>query len=234
MGRVLTLHKILEFPETLETTIVGQERVQIEGDTADAETRIYAADENDVPDFNKFIIRHNQKYSIEGKVWNRQFKEILRTIQISVYKRDSKDTQFILPIGNSKGSYAIASFKRLRKSTAVKCDEVKIDLIEAVETIIKSDAGIEISSGWFSNIGLPNLNNALLQGAEANLGAAWNEYKQRDGATLSNVELAIEDDDFENGYVKLSLSKRGIIFSKKNIPDKKLLELAERIIELLF
>jgi hypothetical protein len=230
VGKVLTIHRIIEFPETFETTIVGQERITIEGDVADAETRIYAA-ENDVPNFEKYIIRHNQKYSIEGKVWNREFREILRIVQISVYKK--QDLNYILPVGNSKGNYAIASFKRLRNGTSVKCEPVEIDLIEAIEMIIEGNAGIQISSGWFSNLGLPNLNNALLQGDDVNLGADWIRFKETDGALLSNIELVIEDEDFDDGFIKISLSKRGIIYSKKNLPDNKFLELAERIIRLL-
>ena len=230
MGKVLTMHRIIEFPETLETTVVGQERVTIEGDTADAETRIHETESN-VDGYEKYIIRHNQKYTIEGKVWNREFREILRIVQISVFR--NPELNYIFPLGNSKGNYAIASFKRLRNGTPVKCEPVEIDLIEAIEVILEANAGIQISSGWFSNLGMPNLRNALLQGDDVNEGADWIRFKETEGASLSNVELAIEDEDFESGFVKISLSKRGIIYSKKNLPDNKFLELAERIVRLL-
>ncbi|MFP3340488.1 hypothetical protein R0J91_21090, partial [Micrococcus sp. SIMBA_131] len=79
----------------------------------------------------------------------------------------------------------------LRNGTPVKCEPVEIDLIAAIEVILEANAGIQISSGWFSNLGMPNLRNALLQGDDVNEGADLIRFKETEGASLSNVELAI-------------------------------------------
>ena len=232
MGKVITLSKITEFPDTFESTAVGQETVLIEGGEAVAETRIYPAEVNDVENFQKYIIKHNQKYAIEGKVWNKEFREILRIVNISVYKKTGFD--FAVTIGNSKGNFARAAFKRLNKQTSVKCSPVEIDLILAVERIIQSNSGIQINSGWFSSLNLPNLNNALLQGDDVNRSSDWQRFKQTQGASLSNVELIVYDTDFPNGYILISLSKRGFLYCKKNLTNNKYLELTEKIIRIVY
>jgi hypothetical protein len=232
LGKVITISEITEFPDTFESTAVGQETVLIEGGEAVAETRIHPAEANDVEGFQKYVIKHNQKYAIEGKVWNREFREILRTVSISVYKKTGLN--FAVTIGNSKGNFARAAFKRLNNQTSVKCSPVEIDLILAVERIIQSNSGILINSGWFSSLNLPNLNNALLQGDDVNRGADWQRFKDTQGASLSNVELIVYDDDFPNGYIIISLSKRGFLYCKKNLSNSKYLELTERILRIIY
>lgn len=232
MGKVITLNKIIDFPDTFESTAVGQETVVIEGAQAVAETRIHPAEANDVEGFNKYIIRHNQKFAIEGKVFGKEFREILRTFIISVYKKPTLN--FAFTIGNARGNFARSAFKRLSDHTPVKCDPVEIDLIQAVERIVQSNSGILINSGWFSRLNLPNLNNALLQGDDVNRSADWLRFKQTQGASLSNIELIVQDTAFPNGYVLISLSKRGYLFCRKNLSNEKYLEITERILSIIF
>lgn len=231
MSKVITISEITEFPDSFQSTAVGQETILIEGGEALAETRIYPSEENDVVDFQKYMIKHSQKYKIEGKIWNREFREILRTFSISVYKKAG--FSYAVTIGNSRGNIARAAFKRLKNHTNVKCTPVEIDLILAVERIIQSNSGIQINSGWFSSLNLPNLNNALIQGDDVDRSADWQRFKQTQGASLSNVELIVYDNDFPNGYIIISLSKRGFLFCKKNLSNQKYLELTERILNIV-
>lgn len=232
MSKVITINQITEFPDNFESTAVGQETVVIEGAQAVAETRIHPAEDNDVDNFNKYIIRHNQKFAIEGTVFGRDFREILRTFNISVYKKTGLD--YALTIGNAKGNIARGAFNRLSGQTPVKCYPIEIDLIQAVERIVLSNSGILINSGWFSRLNLPNLSNALLQGDDVNRGADWLRFKQTQGASLSNIELIVHDTAFPNGYILISLSQRGFLFCRKNLSNDKYLEITERILRIIF
>lgn len=237
MGKVLAIFVINEFPEVTTETIVGKEQVTVEGTMADAETRFYVPTEenerNDAEGYQKYVIKHSQKYSIEGKLWGREFNSILRTMRLAVYKKSDSTAKYAYSVGKIKGSFASSAMKRLKEKTSVKCVPFDVDLIDAIEKIVKSTSGIQINSGWFSNLGLPNLNNVLLQGDDVNRGTEWEKFKKAAGVELSNIELILEDDDFSEGQVKLALSKRGYVFSHSNIPDKKMLELTERIIEII-
>lgn len=231
MSKVITVNEIVEFPDNFESTAIGQESVIIEGMQAVAETRIHPSEANDVEGFNKFIIRHNQKFAIEGTVFNRNFREILRTFVISVYKKPQLNYAFT--IANAKGTLVRSAFNRLSLHTPVKCQPIEIDLIQAVEKIVQSNSGILIHSGWFSKLNMPNLNNALLQGDDVNRSHDWLRFKQTQGATLSNIELTVHDASFSNGYVLISLSKRGFLFCRKKLSNDKYLEITERILAVI-
>lgn len=236
MGQVLTINSVEEFPGEITETVIGREQVTIEGAAADAETRFYVATESSeatqVAGYQKYVMKHTNKFAIEGKLWNREFKHILRITRLSVYKKPALDAKYAFTIGG-RGSYANAAMKRLRENTAVKCVPLEINLIDAVEKIVRSNSGIQVNSGWFSNLGLPNLNNVLLQGDDANQGSDWARFKATSGAALSNVELILEDPVFNNGQVKVAISKRGYVFSHTKIPDNKMVELTERILAII-
>lgn len=234
MSTVVTISTILSFPDMVEETIVGQEQVQIEGEVATAETRFFIAkDQTEMLEgYERFNIRHTQKYRIEGQLGLREFKSILRIINLRFYKKNNYNYTFTM--GSSKANITHNALNRLREATPVKLQPFEVNLIEAIEKFIRySPNDIKIVSGWFSNLNLPNLTNALLTGVDANLGDDWQRFKDTQGATLSNIELQITDNDFNNGYVKISLSKRGILFSHSNITIKKVLELAEKILAIL-
>ncbi|WJQ82600.1 hypothetical protein [Brevibacillus brevis] len=233
MSMVLTLNKIIDFPDNMDISVIGKETVMIEGKEDTAETRIYKEDDQTkfITGYTKYNVRHSQRYKIEGKLWGREFSQIMRLLKLSVYTNAS--LEYAYSIGTIKADFAHSAFSRLRKGTSVKCEPIEVDLIETVEKIIKFAPDIAINSGWFSNLGLPNLNNVLLQGDSVNLGPEWNKFKKSAGASLSNIELIIDDKDFDKNYVKVSLSKRGVIFSHTNLTHKKLLEIAEKIQSIL-
>jgi hypothetical protein len=233
MSTVVTINEIISFPETVDETIVGQERVTIEGETATAETRFYVAEDqaNMLAGYRRFNMRHTQKYKIEGMLWQREFSAILRVVNMQVYKKANYN--YVFTMGSAKADISHNALSRLRTETAVKLEPLSVNLIEAIEKILRYAQDIKIVSGWFSNLNLPNLNNALLTGVDANLGDDWRRFKTTQGATLSNIELQITDTDFARGYAKISLSKRGILFSHTNIPTRKILEIAERILAIL-
>jgi hypothetical protein len=234
VASILTVNKVIDFPEQLDETIVGKEQIEIEGSTDVAETKFYKGIDakKNVKGYNRYIIKHSQKYKIQGKLWGKSFKEIMRIMQATVYENKS-NRDYLFSIGTVKADYIQSAFARLKKKTSIKSEPLEVDLIEAVEKIIAFAPNIKIISGWFSQLNLPNLSNVMLQGDKVNLGPEWDRFKKTKGAKLSNIELLIDDDDFENGYVKVALSKRGVIFSRRNISHDKLLEISEDIINIL-
>lgn len=234
VASILTINKVIAFPKQLDEAIVGKEEIKIEGSTDVAETKFYKGTDAklNVAGYNRYIIKHSQKYKIEGKLWGKSFNEIMRIMQATVY--ENKTTKgYLFSIGKVKADYVQSAFARLRKKTDIKSEPLEVDLIEAVEKIVAFAPNIKIISGWFSELNLPNLSNVMLQGDKVNLGPEWARFKKTKGAKLSNIELLIYDDDFEDGFIKVSLSKRGVIFSRRNLSHEKLLEIAAEIINIL-
>ncbi|MEK4245299.1 hypothetical protein MKZ20_08140 [Psychrobacillus sp. FSL K6-2684] len=234
MASVLTINKVISFPDKIENTVIGKEEVIIEGKSDVAETSFSKGSDNskNIEGYNRYIIKHSQKFKIEGKLWDKSFKSILRIMKATVYE-SKNNRDFLFSIGNLKADYIQSAFARLRSKTSIKSEPLEVDLIEAVEKIILYAPDIKIISGWFSELNLPNLKNVMLQGDKVNLGPEWDRFKTTKGAKLSNIELLIDDADFENGVVTVSLSKRGVIFSRRNISHKKLLQISNKIIGIL-
>ncbi|WP_438498115.1 hypothetical protein [Paenibacillus sp. IHBB 3054] len=234
MSTVVTINEIISFPDRVNQTIVGREEVDIEGEMAIAETRFNLAEDQEgmLEGYQRFNMVHTQKYKIEGKLWQREFNAILRIVKMQMYKKPNYN--YVFTMGSAKADISHNALNRLRAATAVKVEPLDVNLIEVIEKIIRfAPNDIKIVSGWFSNLNLPNLNNALLTGVDANLGGDWQRFKTTQGAMLSNIELQITDTDFSKGYVKIALSKRGILFSHSNISPRKILEIAERILDIL-
>lgn len=227
---VITLNTIEAFPYEMPETLTSIEKVSVENETSDAVTKIYCNDEI-VREFKKFTVMHHQKVNIQGTIWNRDFNHVLRRFGMKVYAKEN--FKHIITISSSKGEFAHKAFKRLYKTTPVKCIPVDINLIDALPLLVTNTTGITITSGWFSQVGLPNLNNVLLQGVDVNQCEDWIRFKGTSGAKLSNIELLIEDGDFERGNAKISLSARGFLFSKTSMRDEKCIEIAEKIIDLI-
>lgn len=184
----------------------------------------------DIVNYEKFKLKHSQKFSVNGTVGTKEFSEILKIYSFDVYMNDA----FAISYGKDKGRYAQAAFKRLNKATEFKSFPLQINLIEALEKIIKSSSGITVQSGWFSNLDLPNLDSVFFRGEDANRGADWNKYKAIAGASLSNIELLIDDPAGKDGLIPMSLSKGGILFCKRNISPDKALEITERVFKIIF
>lgn len=183
----------------------------------------------DITDYEKYILKHSQRFPIVGMINQKEFSEILKIYNFDVYMNGS----YAISYGKHKGKYAQAAFRRLRKTTEFKSAPLKIDLLDALEKIINSDSGITVQSGWFSNLGLPNLDSVLLRGEDANQGSDWQKFKVTQGASLSNIELLIEDDSAKDNKISISLSAAGILFCKKNISPDKALELTGRIFDII-
>lgn len=232
MAMVVTINQIIEFPDRLEETVVAMENVNIEGERDVAQTKIYSVD-SQIPQYDKYAIKHSKRYKIEGRIWGRDFEAILRNFDLAVYKK-RQEHRFAFSVAQNKGIYAHAAFKRLKARTAVKCEPVIINLIQAIEIILEDAPGITINAGWFSHIGLPNLDNVLLQGDDVNRSTAWRRYAEAHGVNLANVELIMEDEDFETGLIKVSLSQRGFMLIKRNLSHQKCLQLADRLVNVLF
>ncbi|MEB7772436.1 hypothetical protein [Kurthia gibsonii] len=183
----------------------------------------------DIVNYQKFKLEHYQKYPIVGIINQKEFKEILRIFKIDVYVND----KYAISYSKHKGNVALSAFKRLSSTTQFKSKPFELDLLQVLETIINSASGITIQAGWFANLGLANLNSVLLRGEDVNEAPDWQRFKKTKGASLSNIELLIEDASFPNNKVSISLSKRGILYCKKNISPEKSLELTDRIFQII-
>lgn len=183
----------------------------------------------DIVDYDKYILKHTQKYPIVGVLNQQEFKEILRIFSFDVYVNNS----YAISYSKHKGKFAQSAFKRLSDTTDFKSIPYELDLLEALENIITSDSGITIKAGWFANLGLANLDSVLLRGEDVDQAADWQRFKRTAGASLSNIELLVEDVAFPNNKITISLSKRGILYCKRNISPDKALELTDRIFKII-
>ncbi|RST66245.1 hypothetical protein EJB14_12105 [Bacillus pumilus] len=183
----------------------------------------------DITEYEKYILKHSQKYPIVGVLNQREFKEILRIFSFDVYINNS----YAISYSKHKGKFAQSAFKRLSDTTDFKSDPYELNLLDALENIITSDGGITIKAGWFANLGLANLDSVLLRGEDVDQAADWKRFKRTAGASLSNIELLVEDDAFPNNSIAISLSKRGILYCKRNISPEKSLELTDRIFKIV-
>lgn len=228
MAVVITLNQIKNFPTQFDRTIVAKDISSIDGESIEAETKIYQTD-SDIDGFRKYKMIHEQKYKIEGKMWGREFSAIMRKHNINVYCKDGLN--YAITVGNMRGTSSTIAFRRLHSRTVIKCCSPQIDLIKTIDKILHDSTGVRVNMGWFTNLKLPNLNNVLLQGDEVNDGPDWERYKTSKGSQLANVELIVEDKDL--GQVIISLSKRGFLLCKQNLSVKKSLEITQKIIKLI-
>lgn len=229
MGKVLTINRKIEF--FVENTNIEKTttRIMLNGFKEDVETKIYPKGEA-LLGYYKFNIEFFKKYNIIGRVNNKDFNSILRKYTIPVYVRNGYD--YVFSIGNSKGTITRAALRRLRKNTPVKCAPIEIDLTKAISCITRNIQGIEVVSGWFSNLG-EQLQNALLQGKEVNENADWKKFLKTVGSELKNVEFKLAGTEYARGYIVFSLSARGFLYIKSIISDEKYMRIAERIVEVL-
>lgn len=234
MGTILTINILEGFPEKVDTTIIGIEENMIEGLKTPAETKFYKSTNEKlvVENYEAFQIDHYQRFSVEGKLGTKEFNTIMRLYKFAVFK-PSKKNDYIYTFGGHKADNTHSALHRLSKKTGIKSIPLTVDLIATVEKILKYAPDIRITSGWFSNLGLTNLNNVLLQGDQVNLGPEWDKFKKTTGAALSNIELLIDDTDFPDGYIKVSLSQRGVIFCRRKLSAEKTLEIAKKIQKIL-
>ncbi|WP_285398100.1 hypothetical protein [Lysinibacillus sp. fls2-241-R2A-57] len=234
MGTILTINTLNEFPKKIDTTIVGREENTIEGLKTPAETKFFKSTKKDliVKNYETFQIEHYQRFSVEGKLGTKEFNTIMRLYKFSVFK-PSKNDNYIYTFGGHKADNTHSALSRLSKKTGIKSTPLTVNLIDTVEKILKYAPDIRITSGWFSNLGLTNLNNVLLQGDQVNLGPEWEKFKKTKGAALSNIELLIDDSEFPDGYIKVSLSQRGVIFCRRKLSAEKTLEIANKVQKIL-
>lgn len=180
-----------------------------------------------IENYERYILKHSQKYPIVGVLNQREFKEILRIFSFDVYINSA----FAISYSKHKGKFAHSAFRRLKDTTEFKIIPYQLDLLQSLEKIITSNSGITIKSGWFSNLGLPNLDSVLLRGEDVNQARDWRRFKETGGASLSNIELMVEDNAGQR--IPISLSKNGILYCKRNISPEKSLELTDKIFNII-
>ncbi|MBX9179711.1 hypothetical protein HCG68_01890 [Paeniclostridium sordellii] len=225
MGKVITINYKEKFyikeNETLESIRVmriNKEKVSIKTTVA----LIRKTDE-----YSKYKIEYFRKTNVDAMYDGKSINYIFRRYNTYAFVEDKN--KYVLTVGNVKGIISRQSFDKLKKDTDIKCNPVKVDLLKAIELLISSDSSITIDSGWFSNLGT-NLSNAWLQGRKVNDNSDWERFKKTKGSKLKNIELRIEDDSEDEGYIKVSISSRGFLFTKKQLSDEKCLQITKKIL----
>lgn len=226
MGKVLTVNRKIDFSVEMESVEKTITRITMNGLKEDVETKVYPNGKA-LLEYYKFSVEFFKKYNIVGRVNNKDFNSVLRKYTIPLYVKE--DSDYVISIGGSKGTITRAALRRLRKGTSVKCSPIKIDLTKAISCITRNIQGIEVVSGWFSNLG-EQLQNALLQGKEVNENADWKKFLKTVGSELKNVEFKLAGEEYVKGYVIFSLSSRGFFHIKSAISDEKYIRIAERIV----
>lgn len=230
--------KIYKLNNIEETEDIEEEFEEVEDEIDEDFVEVFPDEETDLEllipggdilNYEKYILKHTQKYPIVGVLNQKEFKEILRIFNFDVYINNS----YAISYSKHKGKFAQAAFKRLSDTTSFKSIPYELDLLDALEKIIRSASGITIQAGWFANLGLANLDSVLLRGEDVNHANDWHRFKRTAGASLSNIELLIQDSSFQNNKINISLSKRGILYCKRNISPEKALELTDRIFKII-
>lgn len=229
MGTVITLNKVISMPENQDEIVVDIKRMKVENQVQEVATK-YQPLNHVIEGYKKANVQFYKKVKIAGIVYGQEFREILKKYVFVSYYSDV--APHLLTIGDMKGIYPRAALRRLKKNTAVKCSPIAVNLVEAIPLIIERDADITINSGWFSNLGT-QLRNAWLQGYSINDNPDWIKFRETEGAQLKNIELKIEDDDFERGYLLVSVSDRGFVFTQQRLPDTKSIQIVRRITNLI-
>ena len=226
MGKVITINKKVEFDSNISEVVKTTTRVEINSLKEDIETKVIPLNST-LGEYRKFNMEFYKKFNINGRVNNIPFNSILRKYNVTVLASNKK--KFTLALGNVKGTISRAAFRRLRNETAIKCTAIDVDLIGAIQSILSNSYNITVNSGWFSKLGT-QLQNALLQGEEVNENADWIKFRQTKGSKLKNVQFRITSDEFSRGYILVSLSSRGFMFTNSSISDEVFLHIVEDII----
>lgn len=225
MGKVITINYKEKFsiPESkiLESTRV----MRINKEKVNVKTTVALVNENE--EYSKYKIEYFRKVNVDAMYKDEPISYIFK--RYNTYAFVEEDYDYVLTVGNVKGIISRQSFEKLKKDTDIKCSPVNVDLVRAIELLIKSDSNITIDSGWFSNLGT-NLSNAWLQGRNVNDNKDWERFKRTKGSKLKNIELRIEDDSADEGYIKVSISSRGFLFTKKQLNDEKCLQITKKIL----
>lgn len=231
MGWVMTINKKEKFVHN-KSVIASSEYVEIEGESTLAETKMIP--ENIlVQGFTKYKVQHHQKYKICGRLGNRDFNSILRTIDIMFYTKESLD--YGITIGKEKGLITKIAFERLNKKKEICCIlPVELNLVELIPKILNNDSDVYIAAGWFSKLGLPYIDNVMLTGNGVNNSKYWKELSEhiqrKCDAVLSNIELCVIT---QFRKVGISLSKQGFLYTKSQIDEDECLEVICKIINLI-
>lgn len=225
MGKVITINhkekfliKENEILESIRIMRINKEKVSIK-------TTVSLL--NKTEEYSKYKIEYFRKTNVDAMYDGKPISYILKRYNTYAFVED--EYKYVLTVGNVKGIISRQSFDKLKKDTDIKCNPVKVDLLKAIELLISSDSSITIDSGWFSNLGT-NLSNAWLQGRNVNDNSDWEKFKKTKGSKLKNIELRIEDDSEEEGYIKVSISSRGFLFTKKQLSDEKCLQITKKIL----
>ncbi len=225
MGKVITINHKEKFSmpeneilESIRVMRINKEKINIKTTVALV---------NKTEEYSKYKIEYFRKFNVDAMYDGKPISYIFK--RYNTYAFVEEKYKYVLTVGNVKGIISRQSFDKLKKDTDIKCSSVNVDLVKAIELLISSDSNITIDSGWFSNLGT-NLNNAWLQGRNVNDNSDWERFKKTKGSKLKNIELRIEDDSEDEGYIKVSISSRGFLFTKKQLSDEKCLQITKKIL----
>lgn len=227
MGHVVTINRKKQFDSEISETVKTITRVTIDNMTEDVETKIIPRNKR-LLTYAEFLLEFYKKYNLQCRVNNKEVSAVLRKYRLVVFVDDSKD--YVFTLGKNKGIIAKAAFKRLRKDTPVKCLPVLVDLEKAIPAILSKSNNITVNSGWISKLGT-QLQNALLQGDSVDENPDWKKFVKTKGAELKNVQFKLIDDEYSNGYILISLSSRGFIFTNSSIGPERFMRIVETIME---
>lgn len=229
MRKIVTINEKIEFDSDLDEVQTSVTRIRMNGYNQDVETKVYPQ-HTEKYGYKVFNIKFYKKYNIVGMVDGKAFDSILREFTIPVLV--SNERKYVLSYSTVKGIIARAAFKRIRKDTAVKCAPIKLDLVDTRNCIKRNMEGVSVYSGWFSKLG-EQLRNALLQGNSVDSESDWGRYEERAGSELKNIQLRFDDDKFPKGFVIISISSRGFIFTNSYISDEDFFEIVGKMIDVL-
>lgn len=228
MGKSIILSKISQFKEILGTKESVKE-VTIDG-KKDFEKVSIKKIESNLDNFFKYHIKYAKKtkrkkpINISGKSQS----EYIENFEFYGYRSNE---EHFLTLTTDSHEISQSALKKLNVKNSIKSDILNIDLILFTQKVKRFYPAIEISSGWFTNLKLPNLNSVKLKGDDVNKSERWLEYITIKTAKITNIEITINDTGY-NGE-KISVSTKGFIYtSDNNINDETLLKISKYIIEI--
>lgn len=225
MGKVITINYKKNFSMPENEILESIRLMRINKEKVSIKTTVALV--NKTEGYSKYKIEYFRKTNVDAMYEGKSISHIFKRYNTYAFVEDGYD--YVLTVGNVKGIISRQSFDKLKKDTEIKCNPVKVDLVRAIELLISSDSNITIDSGWFSNLGT-DLSNAWLQGRNVNDNREWERFKRTKGSKLKNIELRIEDDSEDEGYIKVSISSRGFLFTKKQLSDEKCLHITKKIL----
>ncbi len=228
MGQGITLNKITKFEEVNETKEWTNE-VTIDN-RKDYEKCTFRKSDDTIGEYKIYNVKYRKKIHTKTPIVisNKQVFDYMSDFEFKAYRKNSN---YIFTISKLSHTIVQSGMKKINKKNSIKSEFLKIDLIDFIEKSITNNTGIEICGGWFGNLKLPNLDSVSLSGDDVNKSSDWQRFKSINTAKITNIKVILNLAPF-NG-IKITLSSKGFIYLyNDNLEVEKLLEIAEKIIEI--